>query len=343
MKSEDIARLAGVSRSTVSRVINNYTNVPPETKEKVMKVIEEYNYRPNTYARTLAGKRSNTIGLFFLVTGETYENGRIARNDYFSSYLSYLVDLANASGYYVLVTTISSEADFDKVNQTFLEKRIDGGILIGTQDDTLEKMVLGSMKAPLVVFDYDADRLSDSTYPIHVINANDGLGIHSAMTYLLEQGHEHIGFIKGNMATRSARVRFDGYLKALEAHGLTYEEDFVIEGEFSSKVAYKNTKEMLMGGYKPTAIICSNDYMAIEAMKAAREMDISIPEEMAFVGFDNVHMAEQAMVPLTTLEPDFYGMSKKAVAYLDKAIQEEEPEQVSLGLFDVKLIKRKSS
>ena len=104
MKSDEIAKLAGVSRSTVSRVVNNYPNVPDETRRKVMEIIERYNYEPNTYARALAGKPHNTIGLFIISISEKDVNHRIYQNNYFAPFMEIIVDALNSRGYYALVT-----------------------------------------------------------------------------------------------------------------------------------------------------------------------------------------------------------------------------------------------
>ena len=111
MKSEDIAKIAGVSRSTVSRVINNYPNVPESTRAKVMEVINEYNYSPNAFARTLAGKKSETIGIFFIIDDINEEMPRLVYNDFYTAYLDAIVDIANSKGYYVLVQTIYCDKD----------------------------------------------------------------------------------------------------------------------------------------------------------------------------------------------------------------------------------------
>lgn len=346
MKSEDIAKLAGVSRSTVSRVINNYPNVPEGTREKVMKIVQEYNYMPNTFARTLAGKKSNTIGLFFVVTGETFFNSRIARNDYFSSYLSYLVDIANGLDYYVLVNTISIDSDYEKVNQAFLEKRIDGGVIIGTQDDTLSNIHVENILAPMVVFDYNLSEDEMKAYhdkPLYLVNSDDVQGMDRAVAYLKAKGHNRIGFIKGNLMTRSARVRYEGYLKAMASHELEVNSKDIIEGEFSMKLAYQNMKEAISRNDLPTAFISSNDYMAIEAMKALIEEGFDVPKDMAMIGFDNVHLSEQSNPNLTTLEPKFYDMARKAIELLDaKLSQLEDKSQPKLFEFGVDLVVRKS-
>lgn len=340
MKSEDIARLAGVSRSTVSRVINNYSNVPEATREKVMKIVKEHNYMPNTFARTLAGKKSNTIGLFFVITGETREDSKIARNDYFMSYLSHLVDIANGMGYYVLVNTISEGSDYEKVNQAFFEKRVDGGVVIGTQSDTMTKIQTESFNAPIVAIDYD-DAKADAMEHFYVVNSDDEGGMIKAVQYLVELGHRDIGFIKGNDQTRSSIVRYDGFVKAMADMMLTVNPDYIISGEFSTSIARDNILKAIEADKLPTAYISSNDYMALEIIKVLQESGYDVPGDIAVIGFDDVHLSEQSNPPLTTLSPRFHAMAKKAIEMIDTALTSEiiQDEAVS---FEVDLIMRGS-
>lgn len=345
MKSEDIARIAGVSRSTVSRVINNYPNVPEATREKVMQVVSEYNYMPNTFARTLAGKRSNTIGIFFVVTGENITGSRIARNDYFASYLNYLVDFATGKDYYVLINTISNEKDYEKVNQAFLEKRIDGGIIVGTQDDTLSQIHLENIRSSLIIYDYDVEKLRfhhGQSTGISVINCNDYEGINRAVVYLKDLGHTHIGFIRGNEVTRSARVRFDAYKRAMKLNGLKAKSKYYVQGEFSRVVAYENVKVAIEEGNVPTAYVCANDYMAIGAISALNEAGLRVPEDVSIIGFDNTHSSEQSVPPLTTLEPKYLDMSKRGVELLDLHIQGHGTRVAGIVEYGVDLVLRSS-
>lgn len=300
---------------------------------------------PNTFARTLAGKKSNTIGLFFVVTGETFQNSRIARNDYFSSYLNYLVDIANGMDYYVLVNTISVPEDYEKVNQAFLEKRIDGGVLIGTQDDTLSKIHLDNIKSPMIIFDYDLKSIKEQHYDhqqISIVNSLDSRGMDKAVKYLKEKGHKRIGFIKGNMLTRSARVRYEGFIEAMRKHGIDLDPSYHIEGEFSATIAYNEMKKAIIKGDLPDAFISSNDYMAVEAMKALQEEGIRVPEDVSIMGFDNVHMSEQVTPALTTLEPKFYDMAKQAIELLDHRLQSPETQIEQVYEFSVDIVERQS-
>ncbi len=346
MKSEDIAKIAGVSRSTVSRVINNYSNVPEKTREKVMRVIKEYNYMPNSYARTLAGKKNNTIGLFFIISGDTNTDCKIFQNDYYTNYLDAIVDQANGMGYYVLVHTVTKNDDYDKVNQAFIEKRIDGGIIIGTQDEAVETIDLSRINSSLVIFDLDAEKRKylqeHSKSRLCVINTLDEKAIKTTMQNLYDQGHRQIGMIKGTDYTYSGRMRYQAYLEMIQLLGLEYEEKYVIEGMFSPKIAYQKVNQLALGRTLPSAFLAGNDYMAIAAINALVDNGVRVPDDVSIIGFDNVGLGRQITPSLTTFNQPYYEIGSKAVEILDLYIREGEAKQ-SLFEYDVQLIKRQST
>ncbi|MBN2221356.1 MAG: LacI family DNA-binding transcriptional regulator [Vallitaleaceae bacterium] len=347
MKAEEIAKLAGVSRSTVSRVINNYSNVPEETKKKVMEVIAQYNYRPNAFARTLAGKKSETIGVFFVISGALNGEQRLFHNDFFTAYLDSIVDLANNLGYYVLVQTIYNDDDFDKVSKAFMEKRIDGGILIGTRRDTLERIQLETIDSPLVIFDYDPNEITVSektALNITLINTLDKKGIAYCVKYLKERGHKRIGFIKGNHQTLAARSRYDAYQEALKENQLDFKEELILEGEFEQKIAYQAMENAIQKKQVADAYICSNDYMAIAAIECLRDHGYTIPDEVSFIGFDNTYTGQLMNPKLTTISIDYHQMAKKAIDIISNSLKEAQPKSSVPNLieFDVLLIERDS-
>lgn len=342
MKSEDIAKIAGVSRSTVSRVINNYPNVPPETYEKVMKVIQEHHYVPNTSARALAGKKSNTIGLFLFIDGFDKEEDRIYKNDFFGSYMDLLVDYASLKDYFVLVCVISGKEHYEKIQQAFLEKRIDAGIIIGTQSDTLKEIHMDRVKSSVVLFDYDL-KLSDNDYTkssrVSTINSDDPMGIRDAVSYLKGLGHRRIGFIKGLSQARSGDIRYKAFVEAMADQGLSIHPGHVLEGAFHRDTAYQSVKQMIKEeSTLPSAIISANDFMALAAIKAFEEEGIKVPEDISIIGFDNTLHGQISEPALTTIGPDFKAMAEKAIDILDKQIKGEE--KVQHVTFEVNFYKR---
>ncbi|WP_461205472.1 LacI family DNA-binding transcriptional regulator [Clostridium sp. DL1XJH146] len=327
MKSIDIARLAGVSRSTVSRVINNYPNVPEKTRQKVMKVINEYNYMPNSYARTLAGKNSNTIGLFFIIRDGLENGDRLFKNDYFASYLDILVDMANAKDYYVLVSIVSDENKYLKINQAFSEKRIDGGIIIGTENDTLSRINAQNFNTSIILFDYDMNKEEAKKYEntnFTIINSNDQIGIEKAIDYLYNLGHREIGFIKGRETSRSGNGRFISFKEAMKRKNLNINEEYLLEGDFSTDTAYLEVKRVINNNKLASAYISANDYMALGAIRAFKEEGYSVPGDISIVGFDNTNRAQEFDLKLTTIGPNFYEMAKKAINVLDDQIKDQE-------------------
>lgn len=344
MKSEDIAKIVGVSRSTVSRVMNNYKNVPEETRQRVMEAIEKYNYIPNAYARTLAGKRSETIGVFFIVESKTEEEAKLVYNDFYTTYLEAIVDIANKKGYYVLIQTIFKQDDYSKITKAFREKRIDGGILIGTRSDTLRQIDVESFSEPLVVFDYEAKELDQLEHAQHVtiLNSDDEKASWHAVSYLHDLGHQHIGFIKGVESTLSARSRFKGYLDACHYFGMEVLAEHVLEGFFDQEITFKEVERTILNGSLADAYLCANDYMAIAAMNCFQTHGIKVPEQISMIGFDNTRTGELMNTKLTTLSPDFYEMTKRAIDLIHLFYEESILHYPKVIEYKVNLIKRDS-
>jgi len=316
MKSEEIAKLAGVSRSTVSRVLNNYPNVPETTRQKVMKVIEQYHYEPNTSARVLAGKGTNTIGLFIISISDKDNPNRIYQNNYFAPFVDAVLDKANAEGYYVLVHTVYKKQDYIKIKQAFSQKRIDGGIIVGTEKDNDFLCQIINMNRPVAVVDYDLNEIVDSENlcsNLVVINSTDYEGAKNAIEYLIHLGHRDIGIIKGRLTTYSGRERFRAYQDTLKKHHIPVNESFVLKGEFIKKIAYAQVEKMVESGDLPTALFCCNDDMALAAMEVFEAKGIKVPQDISIIGFDDIPIASQLIPGLTTVKVPVYNMARKAV------------------------------
>lgn len=315
MRSEDIAKLAGVSRSTVSRVINNYSNVPDKTREKIMKIIEQYNYEPNTSARVLAGKGTNTIGLFVISIADQQNPNRIYQNNYFAPFVDALVDTANSIGYYVLIHTVYSEDDFLKVKQAFLQKRIDGGIIVGTEKNIEMVQAISALNLPFVLIDYDVEEISDhglDTSYLQVINSKDYEGASEAIQYLISLGHTEIAFVSGRLSTYSGRRRYQAYIDTMQSNGLLVEDELILHGEFLKQTAYHEVKRLYSSHRRPTAIFSANDEMALGAMEALQELGLRVPDDVSLIGFDDIPIAAQLSPGLTSVRLPIYDMSKAA-------------------------------
>lgn len=315
MRSEDIAKLAGVSRSTVSRVINNYDNVPEETRKKVMKVIEEYHYHPNSNARVLAGKQTDTIGLFIVSIAEKGNINRVYRNNYFSPFIDAVIDTANANGIYVLVHSIYTNHDYGKIKQAFLEKRIDAGIIVGTEKDLDAVVDVAAMGYPLSIIDYSPDEITQlvKSGRISVINSMDEDGTRQMIRYLLGLGHKDIGILAGRTSTYSGNIRYQAYQKTLVENRIKCRQEWDLKGEFIKKTAEQEVVNLIRRGNLPTALFCCNDDMALSAMEVFRNEGIRVPEDISITGFDDVMPGSLVKPALTTIRVPIYAMAKKAV------------------------------
>jgi len=324
MKSEDIARLAGVSRSTVSRVINNYPNVPEETRAKVLKIIEEYNYEPNTSARILAGKSNNTIGLFVISISENDGPSKIYQSAYYSTFINTVVDAANTVGYYVLVHTIYSGKDYAKISQSFMQKRISGGILVGNEKDSDAIKKIAKLGYPIGIVDYDVGEIEKNKLNnsgVIVINSADFEGTVEALNHLIKLGHRDIGIITGRMGTYSGKERYRAYEYVLKENGIEVKPEFILKGEFLKKNAYDEVKKLIHSKKLPTALFACNDDMAIAAMEVFMDEGIRVPEDISIIGFDDIPMASHVKPALSTVKVPVYDMVTRATEALINNIE----------------------
>lgn len=344
MKSEEIAKIAGVSRSTVSRVINNYANVPEETKKKVLEVIEKYNYQPNTCARVLAGKKSDTIGLFIVSIADAENPNRLYNNNYFTQFVNAIVDCANSKGYYVLVNIIYCENDYNRVSEVFLQKRVDGGIVIGTEMEADVLINISQKGCPIALIDYDVEEIrekkSDNDNLI-VIGSKDYEGAVEAIEYLIELGHTDIGLIAGRLSTYSGRQRYQAFFDTMKKYDLVVNEDFILHGDFIKSKIGNEVQRLINNGKLPTALFSSNDDMAITAIELFKENNIRVPEDISLIGFDNIPLSALIKPALSTISTPVYDIAEKAVGELISNIRKNKKEFTSYS-YNTKMIIRES-
>lgn len=328
MKSEEIARLAGVSRSTVSRVINNYPNVPEKTRERVMKVIREYNYEPNQSARVLAGKKTNTIGLFLFTIYDINSPYRIYNNGYFSPFVDSFVDIGNSMGYYMLVHTIYKPEECWRIRQTFLQKRIDGGIIISTDKSSELESIFRDVSHPIVIIDYDPSVIEKTMGPearIAVVDLNDEKGINEAVDYLVSLGHRRIGMIAGRQTSYSGLRRRECFVRRLEHHGLPVDDRYMIKGDFTWEAVVPEIEKLIYSQQLPTAMIASNDSMAMAAIETFKRHSIRVPEDISIIGHDDIPTAAIYKPALTTVRIPFFDVAKKSMDMLSELIENDTP------------------
>ncbi|WP_438347493.1 LacI family DNA-binding transcriptional regulator [Paenibacillus sp. FA6] len=337
INSTEIARLAGVSRSTVSRVINNYPNVPTKTREKVMQVIEKYQYVPNLSAQIMAGKRTRTIGLFLKSTG-------LVSNDMLTNMLiTRVIESASLRGYYVLTHIMRTKTDEEEariVKETFQQRRIDGGIFIGAanHEPLIEELIGEGYLVGIV----DQNSLGRTESNRIVSNFDNITGMRLGVDYLVSMNHRKIAFIKGDPLRWSGPEKYEGFMQAMAAHYLPVNGEWIIPGDFSEEGGYRATKEWLgTVSELPTAIFSVNDSVAFGALRALNEAGIQVPEQISLLGFDDHVLSSRINPALTTIHVDFYEMMENLTDAMIQSI-EKGPQQFQKFIAKTSLVVRDS-
>ncbi len=308
----DVAREAGVSYSTVSRVFSGFEFVNGDTREKVIEAANRLGYVVNLQARSLAGGRSNIIGL--LAPG--IDNG------YISEIVSGIdQELARSNYDLMLYTThryAGKEAFYVK---SIANGLVDGLILIVPLITANYIQALPSQDFPYVLIDQ-----TDSMPHSSSVDATNWQGAYDATNYLISIGHRRIGFITGQLQLSSSTERLDGYRAALQHHHIAYDESLVALGDYQTKGGYAAGQQLINLPQRPTAIFASNDLSAIGAIEAARERGLRIPNDISFVGFDDIPQASLAYPKLTTVRQPLVQIGQVAVRLLLEKIDDPEKE-----------------
>src|SRR6266700_2134930 len=303
----DVAKEAGVSYSTVSRVINNKEHVSPEKRERVLRAMAELGYVANVQARTLAGGRSHIVGL--LVHGlDTSYIGEIMKG----------IDneLNHASYDLMLYTTHRRKMKESAYVVKLTRNLVDGLLLVLPRNAEAYLETLRQRHFPHVLVDHQGL----PTVEAPAVGATNWQGAYEAASYLVALGHRRIGFITGTMDVGCAQERLAGYKAALEKHGLVIDLELIREGDFFQPRGYICAKGLLALAEPPTAIFASNDISAFGVMEAVRDHGLQIPRDISIVGFDDIPQAASVHPPLTTVRQPLEEMGSIAARMLLKYI-----------------------
>ncbi|AGV19902.1 ribose operon repressor [Vibrio alginolyticus] len=326
---KDIAKLAGVSTSTVSHVINKTRFVSEEISERVNNAAKELNYyAPSALARSLKVNRTKTIGM--LVTTST--------NPFFGEVVKGVERSCYQKGYSLILC--NTEGDNERMRQsinTLLQKRVDGLILMcssleGERIDVFERYP----DIPVVVMDwgpmlFTSDKIQD----------NSLRGGYLAAKYLIDCGHTEIGCITGPLIKHQAQMRYEGYKRAMNEAGLEFNANWIIESDFECEGGYQAFKKMAQRGALPSSIFVSNDMMAMGVINAANELGIKVPDDLSIIGYDDIHIAKFMSPSLTTIHQPKYRLGQAAVETLVRKLDEKSTEAQVVQL-EPTLVERKS-
>jgi DNA-binding LacI/PurR family transcriptional regulator len=303
----DVARRARVSIATVSRVVNHISTVDPELAKRVWKAVDDVGYVPNTQARTLVSGRSHILGL--IVSEIT--------NPFFPELVQEFENLAVAQGYEVMIGSTNYDvARTESVIRRMLQRNVDGVAVMtfGIEEELVHKLVDHGF--PLVFVDAGPELPN-----VRVLKVNYSGGIREAVQHLATLGHRQIAFISGPVHMRTAAIRREAFRKAMAELGLTVPAAAMVEGKHSMESGKAAMEQLLRTAELPTAVICSNDMTAIGVLHALDETTHQVPKDISVVGFDDIHLAQFMLPPLTTVQMSCRDLATAAVDALRAGIE----------------------
>jgi LacI family transcriptional regulator len=306
----DVAREAGVSMATVSRVVNSNPNVKPQTRKKVFEAIERLGYRPNAVARGLASKKTTTVGVVIPDISNTI----------FSELARGIEDIANMYHYNIILCNADKKKDKEiRVINTLLEKQVDGLLFMGgaVTDDHLQAFKTSSVPIVLCATTDDNDAFAS-------VDINHEQAAFDAVDLLIQNGHRNIAMISGTLQDpANGYARHQGYKRALEAAGIPFRDDYVRVGNYRYESGLEVSKYFLELPDRPTAIFAATDEMAIGAMHTLLDNGVRVPEDMSIISVDNIRMASMVRPQLTTVAMPMYDIGAVSMRLLTKLMNKE--------------------
>lgn len=313
----DIARLAGVSKSTVSRVLNAHPRVDVETRERILNVMQEHGFIPNAAATGLAKGHSKLIGL--LVPALTWE--------LVSDVLQGVAGVIEDTQYEIILYSASPEKDFSQVIDRMLATNMAVGILALLHMQSPQHLVeLHRQGLPVVLINHIATRVE-----IPQVGIDNTAATYTAIQHLLNLGHRRIGFILGLPEIQCTHDRYEGYRKALQDAGIPLDPALVLEGNYQCEGGYQCARKLFAMSEPPTAIFASNDLTAYGVLEAADEQGVHIPDDIALVGFDDIPPSAHVQPALTTVHHPFKEMGRSAAQLLLTLINQRASLSVDRG------------
>ncbi|HWT95285.1 MAG TPA: LacI family DNA-binding transcriptional regulator [Solirubrobacteraceae bacterium] len=333
---KELARLGGVSVGTVSRALNGYADVSPETRERIQQLARELDYTPAAAARTLVTSTSHVVGVF-LDTGEGHPD---LQHPFFHEVLVGLKETLGRAGYDLLL--FASEAprnglgDHSYLNRA-TQHNVDAAVLMGLDphDDEVRRLARSSVPSVGVDLELHGDRAS------YVTSENAG-GSRLAVAHLAALGHRRIATIGGLLDTKPGLDRLRGYREGLAEAGLAFRDELVKNGDFYVESGLQGASELLdlPEDERPTAIVAASDLMAVGVLRAAAERGLKVPHDLSVVGFDDIMLAAHLHPGLTTVRQDKAGLGSAAGRAVLHALEHDVPAGPHVTTLDVELVVR---
>jgi LacI family transcriptional regulator len=313
----DIAKEAGVSPATVSRVLTGNANVSYKKKEIIQSIINKYNYKPNAIARSLINEESMMIGLIL----------PDITNPFFASLFVEMERHAVSLGYSILLCNAMNDnhANITNLESFYLkmlaEKHVDGIIMMGgrvneskTNQEHAEEVIEVMEQIPVVMI--NGSMVGVDCYRVI---SDEKFGLNQVIDYLYSLGHRKMGFIGGMKGITSTDIKIRTFLSEAKKHGIVCRKDWIINGTYSVESGYETMNQLLNNRELPTAVLAVNDTVAAGALKAAQKRGISVPEDISITGFDNTYITDIVTPTLTTVSHNYSDLAKTAVDIIVKA------------------------
>lgn len=326
---EEVGKLAGVSRATVSRVVNGYPHIRPEIRERVQRVINETGYRPNLLARSLASDRSNIIALVIPSGAKA-----VFTDPYFPCLTQGISRAANLNNLTLALFAVHTEEEEERTILSILGTSLIDGLII-TSDNKGDIFIPQLLKHEMPFVQIGRSRHSEKIYRVDTDNVH---GSYLATEHLISVGYQRIATIATNRNC-SGDDRFEGYCNALAQHGRSVDDNLVVYGDYSLESGYHAMKALIP--QRPEAVFITSDTMAMGALQALRDANLRVPEDIAVVGYDDLPPATQVNPPLTTIRQPIEETGYLAVEMLIQILSGEAPASRQL-ILPVELVVRAS-
>lgn len=321
-----IAKKLKISRATVSKALSDADDISEEMKKRVRDLAEKDNYIPHYHASNLQSKKTNTIGV--VVPDISYS--------FFPFVIDGILDVAQSSGYQIILTVSREKADLEKKNiLNLLSMRVDG-ILLAVSKETRSTQIFEKVRRsdiPIVFYDRPVDNLEFGT-----VRIDDRAAALKLIDFVIQCGYEHIGHLAGSSIIGIGRDRCAGYIDALKKHKISIRKEWIIEGGFTRTDGYRGFKQLWEQGALPKVIFAANDQIALGIYDATREIGISIPDELGVVAFGHHEFASVLSPPLTIINVNPFNLGKKAMELMVQQIRKEkstqnvfEPAEIEIG------------
>lgn len=333
---KDVAKKAGVSPSTVSRVLSNHPRISAETSRRVREIMEELGYHPNIMAKSLVSRTTNSICIMLPKSAE-----ELFSNFFFMELIRGIVTQANRQGFDVLLSSGANEKDeVEGVARLLNGHRVDGVILLysRTDDPVVDFLYQNNHKFVLIGrSEQYADILSVDTDNVHAS--------YDATKHLVSLGHQRIGFVSGPPDLVVSKDRLQGYLQALSDAGLESKPEWIVEGEFLQESGYRAISFFMNLPDRPTAIVLVDDVISFGVLRGLHELNYKVPDDLCLVSFNNIPLAEMSTPPLSSVDIGIYNMGYTASQMLIQAIQHKDNDKVSTARYVIphRLVVRESS